>query len=311
MKKARIKFLIFASASVAILLIAILSVINVVNFTMAADDADRITGQLARNRGEFNQMDMQRNGENPEYYKPGTMGPGSPDMNPSVRYFTVKIDSNGNATEIIHRINAFSSDEAIALAEKLKNETTGWTDTTYRYRVYKNGGSTYVTVIDFSRELSPSYRILYISLIGGTIGLAVSIIFLATIGKKLFDPLEEADKKQKNFIRDAQIQFRIPLTVISANTEIVEKKYGSDEFTKSTHRQVKMMTDLVKRLNEMEIFDDGYDREEIDLSEIIKQKLDEQKPAFLDAKIELTSNIEENVIVRSDKEKMTFLKILP
>ncbi|MBO4467917.1 MAG: hypothetical protein J5766_01315, partial [Clostridia bacterium] len=120
MKKARIKFLIFASASVAILLIAILSVINVVNFTMAADDADRITAQLARNRGEFNQTDVEPNGEKPERFKPGSMGPASPDMNPSVRYFTVKIDDDGHAEEIVHRINAFSSDEAIALAEKLK-----------------------------------------------------------------------------------------------------------------------------------------------------------------------------------------------
>ena len=307
MRNARKKFLIFAVAAVTILLVVILAVINAVNFTMAADDADRITGQLARNRGEFNQMDMERNGENPEYYKPGTMGPGSPDMNPSVRYFTVKIDSNGNATEIIHRINAFSETEAITLAKKLQNETTGWVDTTYRYRVYKNDGSVFVTVIDFSRELSPSYRILYISLIGGTLGLVISVIFLAVVGKKLFEPIEEADKKQKNFIRNAQVQFRIPLTIISANTEISEKNHGSDEFTKSTHRQVKKMTDLVKRLNEMTVFDDKNEYEKIDISEVLKQNLEKARPDFYEKNIEIKTEIEDNVIIKSDKEKIDFI----
>ncbi len=306
MKQARKKFLIYAVAAVAVLLVSILSVINAVNFTMAADDADRITEQLAQNRGEFNKKQIRGKGISPEFDKPGSMGPGSPDMNPSVRYFTVKIDNDNNAEETVHQINAFTTDEAIELAKKLQNETTGWTNTTYRYRVYKDGDLTFVTVIDWGRELLPSYRILKISLLGIVTGIAVSIVFLTVAGKKLFEPLEEADRKQKNFIRDAETEFRVPLTVISANTEIIEKEHGSDEFTVSTHRQIKKMTDLVKRLSDLAIFDAEHEFDEINLSEILRQTLEQTEVDFSNANIQLKSEIEETVI-KADKEKLSFI----
>ena len=103
------------------------------------------------------------------------------------------------------------------------------------------------------------------------------------------------------------MQFRIPLTIISANTEISEKNHGSDEFTKSTHRQVKKMTNLVKRLNEMTVFDDKNEYEKIDISEALKQNLENARPVFYEKNIEIKTEIEDNVIIKSDKEKIEFI----
>ena len=291
------------------LLTTILSVINIINFTMAADDADRITQTLANEHGMFNENNEFRKGNldfsNRE--KMGQMGPDSPDMRHSVRFFTVRFSKNGTAEEVAHNINAFSEQEAIELARGLKKETTGWTNTTYRYRVYKSGDYTYVTVIDQSRELLPSYRILIISLIGIVAGMIISFVFLLFVGKKLFDPLEEADRKQKNFIRDAENEFKVPLTVISANTEVIEKEHGSNEFTKSTHRQVKKMTELVKRLGTFGIFEGDRIEIKCNLTDILNSKIDAAAQEFVSKGIRVNREISDGIYINADRDEMEFI----
>ena len=59
------------------------------------------------------------------------------------------------------------------------------------------------------------------------------------------------------FIAKLESQFKMPLTVINANTEIIEKEKGSDEITKSINRQVRKMTGLVRELRELSVFEES------------------------------------------------------
>ena len=53
MDKARKRFVRYAMLSVLVLLSLLLGIINGINFTMASEDADRITQMLAQERGGF------------------------------------------------------------------------------------------------------------------------------------------------------------------------------------------------------------------------------------------------------------------
>ncbi|MBQ7726947.1 MAG: hypothetical protein IJT66_07370, partial [Clostridia bacterium] len=53
MKKVRKKFVIYAMIAVCVLLTTILAIINTINFTMVAEDADRITQKIAGGNGAF------------------------------------------------------------------------------------------------------------------------------------------------------------------------------------------------------------------------------------------------------------------
>ena len=188
----------------------------------------------------------------------GPLGPNSPEMADSLRYFTFAFDADGNAERVAWEISAVTEEEALAWARGLlKEQETGWTAATYRYRVYQANGKTYVTVIDQGRELLPSYRILWISAVGLVVVMAISCAALLYIGKRLFKPLEEADRKQKRFIATAEKEFKVPLTVINANTEIIERENGETEQTVSINRQVKRMIALVKNLSSAGVFDAG------------------------------------------------------
>ena len=279
MIKARKKFVFSALLSMFAILVILLGIINGTNITLAADDADRITQVLSEGRGAFmngqariadtaeaqatqspetsgEQAAATRGGRNWRFDF-GPMGPDSPEMAPSLRYFTFAFDKDGNAECVAWFISAVDKAEAQDWAQSLTDErATGWTRMTYRYRVYKLDGRTYVTVIDQGREMLPVYRILLISLIGLAVGMICSYVLLMYVGRRLFRPLEEADRRQKRFIANAEKEFRLPLTIINANTEIIERNSGETEQTSSINRQVKRMVRLVTELGTLGMFDE-------------------------------------------------------
>ncbi|MBP5230161.1 MAG: hypothetical protein ILO68_00370, partial [Clostridia bacterium] len=234
MNKAERTFRRYAILVIFVLLTALLAVINGVNFTMAAADADELTRTLADRQGSFERWDntpggmpFQQNQPWDREFRMGPMGPDSPEMNESLRYFTISFsEESGKAETVAFHISAVTEEEAQEWASGLRKEETGWTRGTYRYRVYKDHGTTYVTVIDQGRELLPSFRILIISAIGEVLVLGIGWFVLLAIGRRIYAPLEEADRKQRTFISNANREFRVPLTVIEGNTELTERKYG-------------------------------------------------------------------------------------
>ena len=314
MNKAEKKFRSYSILVIFVLLTVLLTVINGVNFTMAADDADRVTQMLADRRGAFERPDgvsgetqLQPEPPDENAFGMGPMGPYSPEMDQSLRYFTVAFSDKGKTVETVaFHISAVTESEAQEWASELLKQKTGWTRGTYRYRVYKDHGTTYVTVIDQGRELLPSFRILIISAIGEILVLATGWFVLLRIGRKIYAPLEEADRKQKNFIANANREFRIPLTVIDGNTELAERRYGPDDQTRSTHRQVARMNELIDRLGSVGIFDEeNMIREKVPLSEYLSAALEREAENFRERGIEVTADIAPGITVTADPEGMS------
>ena len=313
MNKAEKKFRVYSILVIFVLLTVLLTVINGVNFTMAAGDADRLTQMIADRQGSLERREsvpdeaQGQPGENG--FRMGPMGPDSPEMNASLRYFTVAFSEKGEKVETVaFNVSAVTQEEAEEWAAGLTKQKTGWTRGTYRYRVYKDHGTTYVTVIDQGRELLPSFRILIISTIGETLVLVTGWFVLLGIGRKIYAPLEEADRKQKNFIRKANKEFRLPLTVIDGNTELTERKYGPDDQTRSTHRQVARMNELVDKLGSVGIFDEeNMSRVTVPLSEYLSAALDREAENFSGRGIALTADIAPDVTVDADPEAINKL----
>ena len=302
MNKARKQFLFAAMLAIFILLTALLGVINVVDFTMAASDADHVTEQIEMNHGSIvsEKKPLQPNGMDGRM---GPMGPDAPDMGSSLRYFTYAVDDKGNSALVEYRISAVSEQEAMSWAESLKDGTTGWTHGTYRYRVYRFDNKTYVTVIDQGREMLSAYRILIISVIGEVIALIVGGVLLILVSRKLFRPLEEADRRQKTFLMNAEKEFKVPLTVISADTELLEREHGSSTETASINRQLGKMKGLVETLGSFAVFEgDEETKEAANISEAVTAGVNLREALFTEKNIPLTKEIAEGLTMAADPE---------
>ncbi|MBP5719142.1 MAG: HAMP domain-containing histidine kinase [Abditibacteriota bacterium] len=380
MDSVRKRFVLLAALSVFALLLALLTIINGVNFTMAASDADHVTEMLAERRGMFqrgsvppdeagaapppfteNSADTgmtdtgmtdtgmiletesskeppqtatagsediptpeiadsletpgtgngqtkrkpedSRRGRGPRF---GPMGPDSPELAATTRYFTYAFDHDGNAEQIAFALSAVEPEDAESWADSLRvRQQTGWTRTTYRYRVYHAGGRDYVTVIDQGRELLPSLRILTISIVGGLLGVAVSYLILLSVSRRLFRPLEDADRKQKRFIADVERDFKVPLTVIDTDVEILERESGENERTQSVHRQVKRMVSLLRDLSSLSLFDEeDLDSRDMDFTGFARAAADSWREQFTEKGMTLAAEIQDGVTVRGDGQAM-------
>ena len=129
MNKAEKKFRLYAIIVIFVLLSVLLAVINGVNFTMAAQDADELTQILADRQGSFERVENAPDGmtfkPGEKDFRMGPMGPGSPEMNDSLRYFTISFTENGEKAETVaFRISVVSESDAIEWASGLKNEKT-------------------------------------------------------------------------------------------------------------------------------------------------------------------------------------------
>ena len=304
MNKTEKKIRMYAILVIFVLLTVLLAVINGLNFTMAAEDADRITKTIADMHGAFEIAG------NPETVKPqhdgsdfkmGPMGPDSPEMNASIRFFTISFDKKEEKAETVaFRISAVTEDEAREWARGLIDERTGWTKGIYRYRVYERKGVKYVTVIDQGRELLPSYRTLLISVIGEILFLIIAWFLLLVIGRKIYSPIEEADRKQKLFISNANREFRIPLTVIDANTEIAERRYGPDDETRSTRRQLDKLNGLIEQLGTLGMIENSKTASTVPVSELMCAALERAESSFSSRGLSLTADITPGITLPAD-----------
>lgn len=303
MNKAEKRFRLYAILVIFVLLTVLLAVINIVNFTMVARDADRITDMIADRAGTLEGMAPEQPGG--RILRMGPMGPDSPETGSSVRYFTVAFSDKGkDAVTVAFRISAVTEEEARQWASELRKQESGWTRGTYRYLVYKVNDRKFVTVVDFGAELLPSYRILVISVIGEVLCLIIGWFVLLFIGRKIYAPVEEADRKQKNFIRNADREFRLPLTVISGNTELLERKYGPDDETASTRRQIARLNALVDRLGNIGIFEEDGKASEIRLSDMLQDAIGLKREYCLSRGLAVKADIEPDIVLQGNAEGM-------
>jgi hypothetical protein len=297
-KKLKKKIVIYSSLSIFILLALVFLIVNITNFSLIANNADKITEAIMRKAGKFEGMPQ----EGSEFDRPmGPMGPYSPEMQASSRFFSISFDKDGNANVVEYRLTeqSMSQEEAIELARKLLDKRIGWVNTIYRYRTYKENGIKYVIVLDQDRELTPSFNVLWISLISLILGTLISTLILIKVSSYLIKPVEESDRKQKRFIKDATYALKTPTTIIDEANEMLRSE-KNEKLNDTIKLELKKMNDLIDNMNTISILDDPKKvefssfnvKEEVD--QVVSFYLNQYKENNIDFKLDVSSDIEYN-----------------
>jgi len=313
-EKFRRKFILMATASVFVLLVLILGTINLVNFGVLASNADEVTSLLAQSGGQFDGPLSPEGQQNPDQ-GPGRgedpFGPINPETKMSTRYFTVRLDETGTPYMVRMALSerTVTPEDALAWGASLAGKEKGWTRTTFRFRTYQYNQQTYVSVIDYNRELSPSYRVLYASIAGSLIGLVIVFLALIPVSKILVKPLETSIKKQQRFIADASHELKTPLTIIAANKDIIEAENGESEATDAIAKQVSRLTLMVKNLNALARMDAGEAHVvgTFDLAALCGEVVAPFQSAFAAKNVQFTAEIPNELTFNGDKEMLAKL----
>ena len=180
----------------------------------------------------------------------------------------------------------------------------------YRKKSF-DSGRTVVAIADMSTSMSMVYSQLRTNLwisLGIFILLFIGAFFMS---KLVTRPIEKAWNDQKRFVADASHELKTPLTVIISNTEMLLSKERDDEKERKRLENIKeessKMKDLVQQLVEVAKGDsDGFktDFSDFDLSSVLTECVLMMEPVAFERKIRFCTSIEENVILRGDRDRI-------
>jgi len=108
------------------------------------------------------------------------------------------------------------------------------------------------------------------------IGLSAIVLIFGLVwvfSSIIVKPIAESYSKQKRFITDANHEIKTPLAIIGATNEVMELKFGENEWSDIINNQVKKLTALTEKLVFLSHMDEGnaeIPMAEFDLSQTIK-----------------------------------------
>ena len=181
-------------------------------------------------------------------FKPG-FDPETPKFQLST-FYTVAISLDGKVLEIKNDPATVYSDDALAqMAKNIIEEgkSTGTLDNLTFLKTDKNG-YILVTFMD-NTVVNESARSLFrYTLIFGGVALVVFFFLARFLAKKIVAPLEESYQKQRQFISDAGHELKTPVSVVSANAELLARQIGDNLWLQNIQYENERMGMLVGQL---------------------------------------------------------------
>lgn len=137
------------------------------------------------------------------------------------------------------------------------------------------------------------------------IGFITVLILVITFSKIVLRPVAQSYEKQRQFITDAGHELKTPLTIIDANTEVIEMENGESQWTKSIRNQVDRLTTMVGQfitLSKMEEKNENFHKTDISLNIILNESLEPFDVVFLSKNIKINTFSEKDIHISGDEK---------
>lgn len=292
-KKMRLKFIAITIISLMVLLASVLLSINYFVKMNHEESLERLINEITFRDGDISGTPPRNN---------------TPPPKKKIGYFSVKLDEDENIIEIINKISYDETIEPQALTEQVmnSNKSSGSFDSLRYQMVEKNYGYLLVFV-DQSIEdqflvdlKETSFKIGFLSFF------TISLLSIY-ISKFITKPIEVAFKKQKRFISDSSHQLKTPLTIMSANMDLlmdeVEENPYLTEIKKQYHRMHQLINSLMTLAN-TQALEQEMPKTAIDLSQLVENTVLPFEVLAYENNKNLVLEIEENIQLKCIKEKI-------
>ena len=265
-RKLKIKFIALALTALFVLLAVIIAGMNLLNYEAVIDEADETLSLLSQNQGTFPKFEE----DLPDWLPPGM----SPEIPYETRYFSVVVNNSGDVTYAeTSQIFAINSETASEYARDVVKRTRdhGFVGN-YRYISTSEEMGMRITFLDCGRKLDLYHDFVTFSIGMSLLGYAVTAIAVCFFAGKFIRPVAESYEKQKRFITDAGHEIKTPLTIISANVDVLKMDMGENECLEDIGKQAKRLAGLTNDLvclARMEESQNSLQMVEFPISEII------------------------------------------
>ncbi len=241
-RKLKTKFIILTMTSLLLLLVTTVAGMNIISYKAVVNEADEILNFMSQNKGRFPETDKKHPLKLPHDFSPETPY--------ESRFFSVLTDKEGNVIKTeVDRIEAVNENDAAIYAKSafIKDCDSGF-ENNFRYLKTAEGDFVRIIFLDCRKSLDNFKNFLTASILMSTVGYVIILIAVVILSGRFIRPISESYEKQKRFITDASHEIKTPLTVISANIDILEMEIGENESISDISHQIEKLRDLTDDL---------------------------------------------------------------
>lgn len=313
-KKLRWKFIAVAMISIIVVLMAIIGTITLINYNKTVDNIDKVLTVLVDNDGKFNGLDfgddnLKNTGGNnnkDNLNPPKDYGEFTKETPYWTRFFSVKFtNSNPDPAVDTSMIVSVSKEEAIDMAKKTidSNSMIGFYGA-YRYKVKIADDFKLVVFVDCTKEMRSIRYFVFTGTWISLVGIIAVFIIVFIFSKIVFNPVKRTYDKQKRFVTNAAHELKTPLTIISANNELIDAQYNSLDETQAIDKQVKKLTIMINNLtllSKLDEEDKNVDlKEKVDLTKLSNDLIEPFKVIFESRNIKFNFFVDDNCYIKGN-----------
>ena len=255
----------------------------------------------------FDQM-MPPNGPRPDGnpgFKPG-FDPESPKFQLST-FYSVAVSYKGEILEIKNDSpTVYASDDLAQMAKDIikDGKSTGTKDNLTFLKTDKNG---YVLVVFMDNTVvnESAMTLFRYTLVFGSAALVLFFFLSVFLARKIVAPLEESYQKQKQFISDAGHELKTPVSVVSANAELLSRQIGDNQWLQNIQYENERMGMLVGQLLDLARTENVTPQmESIDFSRLVAGEMLPFESVAFEKGLVLNSHITNGITVEGNSAKL-------
>ena len=305
-RKLLIKLIFASMLSLLLVLVVIFGVVGSLNYKKIVTDADSILAILEANDGSFPMGNHSKNESNLENDHPKDFHRFSAEVPYESRYFSVFLTETGEVSAVnTGRIAAVDTATAIEYAQTaVRTGTSQGFIKDYRYTTYLVGNETHIIFLDYGREMSSFRNFIFTSTGVSVVGLLAVLILLILLSDRIIKPFSENYEKQKQFITDAGHELKTPLTIIDADTEVLEMDIGENEWLQDIRTQTKRLAQLTNNLIMLSRMEENPQTEKIEfpISDLVEETVETFHGLAKTRNKNLTSQIQPMLSMNGDEK---------
>lgn len=300
--------------SIIVVLMAIIGTITLINYNKTVDNIDKVLTVLVDNDGKFDDLDFgddnlentdgNNNKDNLNSQK--DYGEFTKETPYWTRFFSVKFtNSNPDPAVDTSMIASVSKEEAINMAKETidSNSMIGFYGA-YRYKVKIADDFKLVVFVDCTKEMRSIRYFVFTGTWISLVGIIAVFIIVFIFSKIVFNPVKRTYDKQKRFVTNAAHELKTPLTIISANNELIDAEYNSLDETQAIDKQVKKLTIMINNLtllSKLDEEDKNVDlKEKVDLTKLSNDLIEPFKVIFESRNIKFNFFVDDNCYIKGN-----------
>lgn len=213
-------------------------------------------------------------------------------------FYTVAVSYEGDILEIENEPPTVHTDDDLERLARsiIKGGRDNGTENNLAFYKSDKEGYTLVTFMDNTIVNENAMTLFRYTLIFGGVALVIFFFLSVFLARKIVNPLEESYQKQKQFISDAGHELKTPVSVVSANAELLSRELGDNQWLQNIQYENERMGMLVGQLLDLARTEDTTPQmEHINLSRLVDGEALPFESVAFEKGLVLNTNITSNI----------------